>query len=959
MTEIHRHFLGWKNPFLLTSAKWLQEQYLDGTVDAQDRLLLLVPGHAVARRLQTIFVNEAHEEGRAVALPAIQTSSELFRFTLPQSSQIAHKQIALLSAIACLRETPQHVLQSILGPRPVPLDDVAAWRNISQRVLESIRVAAGGGFTLDRTSWPQEAQALLTEDAEQRFDLLHQVQQSIEADLTKQNLALFEQEQLRVLQSDSELNLENIKEIVIVGCADLSKATKLLLTRLKNAGLEIHSLIRAPESYQGGFDEYGCIDTNHWLHSSIDLCDADIIVAGSPSAQSAEVVRVLSLYDEHTTTDEITIISTDEKLIPILRRHLEGHGVHSRFSGGFPVMQTPEAMLLYGVAEFVATQSYDSYAALLRHPEIARMFDIDEGIYANLSRFSAKVLPSYIDENTRFQTRDSQGNELGLKELHHEVFKLLSPMIQCEQAGNTISHCMKLIRSLLLDIYGSDTLDRTSTKLKALQKIFAIIDILDGASSELISKFGNIKCSDAAYLVLHELEQATIPELPDSAAIDTVGWLEGMVADTPHLIVVGLSSDIGGSNNPSDAFFPDSLLEALGLESIDRRMSRDAHAITAMQQHRCDYGSVKWIVGRKSREGDPLSPSPLLLRSEHIDELEKEEAFEVANNLAKRSGELVASFDSEQPVVPPQFNPEIKGGGIQIPKPSEYSMKPLRQLSVTAFKDFLACSYRFWLKHVLKLESAEEGGSELDAKMFGSLIHKVLQRFGENAQMKTVTDPNVIEQFVCDELDSIVQAQLGMHINNKIRIQLELAKFRLRIFAKHQAECARDGWEIVCTERFLEKKVEVEEGDFSIRGVIDRVEIHRDGRIRILDYKTGSTTANAAHFTKEEWLDLQLPLYRELLSKIPELKEYDISKENVSLGYFKIGDQESTSGIDLLEPKDEIDAILKDTIESTIGMILTNQYSDVPATPAPKFSDTFSWICQDNSVVEESSELYG
>ena len=63
--------------------------------------------------------------------------------------------------------------------------------------------------------------------------------------------------------------------------------------------------------------------------------------------------------------------------------------------------------------------------------------------------------------------------------------------------------------------------------------------------------------------------------------------------------------------------------------------------------------------------------------------------------------------------------------------------------------------------------------------------------------------------------------------------------------------------------------------------------------------------------------------------------------------------------LDLLEPKDEIDAILKDTIESTIGMILTNQYSDVPATPAPKFSDTFSWICQDNSVVEESSELYG
>jgi ATP-dependent helicase/DNAse subunit B len=258
----------------------------------------------------------------------------------------------------------------------------------------------------------------------------------------------------------------------------------------------------------------------------------------------------------------------------------------------------------------------------------------------------------------------------------------------------------------------------------------------------------------------------------------------------------------------------------------------------------------------------------------------------------------------------------------------------------------------------MKLRVAEDGQTELDAKLFGSFVHSVLQRFGEDDAMKRISDVGKIKKVVFAALDEVAKEQLGSRISTKIAIQLEMARFRLKEFAKHQAKSVVEGWTIICTEHSVKKVIEVQGRKFEIRGTIDRVEVNKNGQVRVLDYKTGSKTANKAHFNKETWIDLQLPLYRELLSEIPELNECNLDSENVILGYFKIGDQESTSGIDLLAPKEAIQNILQDTIDGTIISILENNYSVEPIDPAPKYSDDFSWICQDNNVVVETSGNY-
>jgi hypothetical protein len=92
------------------------------------------------------------------------------------------------------------------------------------------------------------------------------------------------------------------------------------------------------------------------------------------------------------------------------------------------------------------------------------------------------------------------------------------------------------------------------------------------------------------------------------------------------------------------------------------------------------------------------------------------------------------------------------------------------------------------------------------------------------------------------------------------------------------------------------------------------------------------------------------------LSEIKELNAYDTSSKNVSLGYFKLGDQETSSGVDLLDLPDEAMDVVEDQIDIALESILNSEFNERPTEPAPRYSDTYSWICQDDSVTAESND---
>ena len=187
------------------------------------------------------------------------------------------------------------------------------------------------------------------------------------------------------------------------------------------------------------------------------------------------------------------------------------------------------------------------------------------------------------------------------------------------------------------------------------------------------------------------------------------------------------------------------------------------------------------------------------------------------------------------------------------------------RLSVTAFRDYITCPYRFYLRRVLRLVGPAEPGDEMDGALFGTLAHEVLQVFGGSSEA-TSQKPNAIEDCLLHALREIAVTHFGDQPRPSIAVQLQL-RLRLHHFAHVQAELAAAGWKIHQVELNERVPFEVDGEPFTLSGRIDRIDVHPEHGARIVDYKTGDTarTPEQTHRrARTEWLDLQLPLYREL-----------------------------------------------------------------------------------------------
>ena len=66
-----------------------------------------------------------------------------------------------------------------------------------------------------------------------------------------------------------------------------------------------------------------------------------------------------------------------------------------------------------------------------------------------------------------------------------------------------------------------------------------------------------------------------------------------------------------------------------------------------------------------------------------------------------------------------------------VPDPVAPSEK-LTRISVTRFKVYLACPYRYYLRHVCRLEAIDDTARELDGSAFGNLLHETLSGLGRD-----------------------------------------------------------------------------------------------------------------------------------------------------------------------------------------------------------------------------------
>jgi hypothetical protein len=271
--------------------------------------------------------------------------------------------------------------------------------------------------------------------------------------------------------------------------------------------------------------------------------------------------------------------------------------------------------------------------------------------------------------------------------------------------------------------------------------------------------------------------------------------------------------------------------------------------------------------------------------------------------------------------------------------------RPIECLPVTAFGAYLACPYRFYLAHVLRLRAIDDAAEELDGGAFGTLAHEVLHAFG-NHDDRDATDPDRIAELLTTLLDRHAAQRFGDDPPPAVRVQIEQLRHRLRAFAGCQADWAEKGWRIRMVERQAEGEaaaLTVDGEPFRLTGRIDRIDVHEDGRhLAVFDYKTGDKIdpPEKAHRRYDgEWVDLQLPLYRRLLPALG----YEPAHHRVQLGYIRLPRKASEVDLALADWGEDDLARAEEVAAAVIRAVREERFDEVSDRSSP--FDEFAMIC--------------
>ena len=350
-----------------------------------------------------------------------------------------------------------------------------------------------------------------------------------------------------------------------------------------------------------------------------------------------------------------------------------------------------------------------------------------------------------------------------------------------------------------------------------------------------------------------------------------------------------------------DPWLPDSVRAPLDLKTNAVRLARDSYLLTTLIESRRTGGSVQLLAARESAAGDPLKPSRLLLRCPE-------------DELPARALRLFPTEESEDSrPSPPSWH---RAWRLRVPGPDPEA-PVFKKMSVTQFSDYLSCPFRFYLKHVLRMEPFEANRDEMDNREFGSLIHDTIQKLHENTALCDSTDAAALGDFLDETVCHLTHTRYGAEPTLPVVIQLESARSRLRALARIHAGERAAGWR---TEH-VEVAFPAEMDGVEISGRLDLIERHSEtGLRRVLDYKTGSkgTLPAAAHLKAlrgkaagdipdwqichydgrpHKWINLQLPFYVWIASRQ--------GHGDVATGYVNLPAASSESAVNLWEELDE------------------------------------------------------
>jgi RecB family exonuclease len=441
----------------------------------------------------------------------------------------------------------------------------------------------------------------------------------------------------------------------------------------------------------------------------------------------------------------------------------------------------------------------------------------------------------------------------------YAVAEELAPLLDAAPASSHLERLSSFLRGHVRSLPDDDPL--RERQLRARAAIQTALELLRDAH-RLIDD-SPIGLPELVATVRRWIESQTFAPRAGSGGVHLVDAQAARFGlfDTVHL--VGLVETEWPDRPSRHIFYPPFLLQQLGWPPESHRLSAARAAFRDLLRLARRHVAVSTF----SLEDDAIVGPSVFLEDLERDEVELEPVFpgghsrvcaqealsEAPTSAAPLSGaaiEWLALRRSRSDAAAPRFHGEA-GAHERL------------SYSVGSLETYLECPFKFFAKHVLRLEEELDDEEARRPLVQGTFLHRVFQRFfeawGEAGRGSITLDSledarDVFARAVEPLLHELPEAEAALE--------------RGRLFGSAAAEGlaeivfrveAERGGDVV--ERLLEYPLE---GEFEMRGpdgprrialtgVADRIDLLADGTLRVIDYKSGRPPSARRM--------LQLPIY--------------------------------------------------------------------------------------------------
>lgn len=865
--RVRRRFIGWDQAVIPQTVEELFRRFaVEQTWDLR-QLLVVLPGGLAKRRLQELLALRAQATGTILYPPQIVTVGQLPEYLYVAKFPFAGDLVQVLAWVAALQKTAPENLQRIV-PQPPALSATEQWLELGKMLSAVHRELAS-----DRLDFQAVAKHLGQHPEAARWQALADVQRRYLTQLDAQQLWDIQTARLVALDRHEP---QTERQILVVGSVDLNRTQRAFLQAVGN---HVEVWVAAPAAQAELFDELGCLVSERWQEVELKLPEEYLLVGHGPSDLAELTAGCLAELNDRYHTRELTLGVPDRTIVPALQHHLRLCNITARNGAGTPLAQSEPAVLLSLIGKFVQQRSFIAFAALVRQPAIehvlrAHKAELPVNWLSLFDHYCQEVLPKAID--------DYVNEKVDGAHVYHIVTQTIAKWLnKLGPRPQPLSGWVQPLLLVLKTAYANQRCDLENPEelplYTAAEQLCAMIVGLRDIPTALEPR---MTAGELIDWLINGMAGKLVPEPHHEAAIEMLGWLELALDDAPGLILTGMHDGVVPESVNADAFLPNQIRRQLGMMDNARRYARDMYAMQVLL-HAREY--LRVIVGKADQQGDPLVPSRLLLACP-LEELPRR----VLRLVSEESVDIL-------PPVATSWRAVEGVSRLSVPEPERVELP--RTISVTAFRDYLQCPYRYYLRHVLKLREEGEVDAELDAPKFGILLHDTLALLGEHPAGSS-SDADEVESFLVSQLQLIATEKFGANPPAGVLIQIEQAEARLRAFAAKQAEHVAQGWRIHSVEQAVELKDNVRLGSggesMVLIGRVDRIDYHPvDKKWAIWDYKTSDTAKEPVkvHWTQAAgWKDLQLTLYRQLAPKLkvtgePQLGYIALPKQARDCGF--------------------------------------------------------------------------